>query len=453
MTPEVKCAERVNYSLWLSRLQAVVSQVDGVPKGAKVELYVRGYSDPWSCLGTGESLAGWPLPLWAQAFERLDGPRKAQLEMRVNDEPQKASTLTILPMWTWNHREENALATATFVLENAPLVVDLVQPKGDDTERCDGVPPGDLPEFLYRRIQRRYQVGYVPGAPAYQYYEQAVRFPHHMQYRRAGSNDNFVGNCADFAFFFGACLLRAGRLPVICVLGQPKKPEHVLVAIWQTGTPPQRIAVLNGPELQERRDRGLLEIVDPMCLARGDSFRTAVRTAEGYFSGSAENGTAGVLWGVDVKAARDYYFVPALNPTGRALPEFPEDDRRTDVLPPGADGPATSVGLVLERYRVKVVACKRDNHRGLSWDLAGPRAAMGSGPGCHVRVDEPFVSRMHAVIMVGPEGVWLQDMNSSNGTWLRGTRLAPGERARLNAGDEFCLGPGDTMRMQFVLKN
>src|SRR5215831_10158465 len=60
---------------------------------------------------------------------------------------------------------------------------------------------------------------------------------------------------------------------------------------------------------------------------------------------------------------------------------------------------------------------------------------VGRGPDADVRIDTPAASRRHARIAVGPPIV-LEDLNSHNGTEVRGVRLAPGGRVILSPGDD-----------------
>jgi hypothetical protein len=50
------------------------------------------------------------------------------------------------------------------------------------------------------------------------------------------------------------------------------------------------------------------------------------------------------------------------------------------------------------------------------------------------------VSRKHAEIIIKDGRCFIEDLNSSNGTWLNEARLAPGQRYALNNGDQVRLG-------------
>ncbi len=54
--------------------------------------------------------------------------------------------------------------------------------------------------------------------------------------------------------------------------------------------------------------------------------------------------------------------------------------------------------------------------------------------------DEGGVSRNHCTITVAGNQFFVQDNNSSNGTWVDSTRLAPGQRYSLNNGQQLRLG-------------
>ena len=68
---------------------------------------------------------------------------------------------------------------------------------------------------------------------------------------------------------------------------------------------------------------------------------------------------------------------------------------------------------------------------------------IGRNPGCDLLLDDPSVSRLHAVAQVTPEGyLAIRDRDSSNGTWLhrngrwvRARRIVLGTRDRVRFGD------------------
>lgn len=82
-------------------------------------------------------------------------------------------------------------------------------------------------------------------------------------------------------------------------------------------------------------------------------------------------------------------------------------------------------------------------------EIDGPRAGryhplpygvhvVGRGGRASVRLDHGDVSREHAHLDVGPEGVTIRDADSKNGVWVEGQRL--GEPRLLGHDERFSLG-------------
>lgn len=60
-----------------------------------------------------------------------------------------------------------------------------------------------------------------------------------------------------------------------------------------------------------------------------------------------------------------------------------------------------------------------------------------------------IVSRVHANIRVEADAYYIEDVGSSNGTYVNNLVLAPGNRHRLRAGDRIALGKGDLVSFLF----
>ncbi len=60
-----------------------------------------------------------------------------------------------------------------------------------------------------------------------------------------------------------------------------------------------------------------------------------------------------------------------------------------------------------------------------------------------------IVSRIHADIRVEGEAFYIEDVGSSNGTYINNLPLLPGNRHRLRAGDRISLGKGDMVTFLF----
>jgi len=61
------------------------------------------------------------------------------------------------------------------------------------------------------------------------------------------------------------------------------------------------------------------------------------------------------------------------------------------------------------------------------------------------------VSRIHADIRVEGDSHYIEDVGSSNGTYINNSPLLPGNRHRLRAGDRISLGKGDLVTFLFQL--
>ncbi len=62
-----------------------------------------------------------------------------------------------------------------------------------------------------------------------------------------------------------------------------------------------------------------------------------------------------------------------------------------------------------------------------------------------------IVSRIHADIRVEGDAYYLEDVGSSNGTYVNNMPLPPGNRHRLRAGDRITLGKGDLVALLFQI--
>lgn len=82
-------------------------------------------------------------------------------------------------------------------------------------------------------------------------------------------------------------------------------------------------------------------------------------------------------------------------------------------------------------------------------------AVMGRQPDCEIPVPSEEVSRHHARLRVTPDGLYVEDMGSANGTYLNGKRvqsghLKPGEELRLDTVRFLLVAPGMDARQQSV---
>ncbi len=64
------------------------------------------------------------------------------------------------------------------------------------------------------------------------------------------------------------------------------------------------------------------------------------------------------------------------------------------------------------------------------------RLVIGRGSDCDLALEEPGLSRRHAIVETLPEGLFLRDLGSANGSFLNGTRVRD---AALKHGDQIVL--------------
>ena len=65
------------------------------------------------------------------------------------------------------------------------------------------------------------------------------------------------------------------------------------------------------------------------------------------------------------------------------------------------------------------------------------RTRIGRAPGCELHIDSSSVSRHHALVLVGPREVVIEDLNSTNGVLVNGRKVS---RQLLNDGDLVTIG-------------
>ena len=80
--------------------------------------------------------------------------------------------------------------------------------------------------------------------------------------------------------------------------------------------------------------------------------------------------------------------------------------------------------------RLEVVAAM-GHEPGASWDVR-EGATMGRSDSADIRVDDPFASSAHARIFSRGDFMWIEDMGSTNGTYLNGRTLKTPERLKMS---------------------
>ena len=70
--------------------------------------------------------------------------------------------------------------------------------------------------------------------------------------------------------------------------------------------------------------------------------------------------------------------------------------------------------------------------------LTAERVIVGRAPTCDVIISDPLVSREHALIRIGPNDVFIEDLGSSNGVYVNNVRIT--EPHQLCDGDRILVG-------------
>ncbi len=85
-----------------------------------------------------------------------------------------------------------------------------------------------------------------------------------------------------------------------------------------------------------------------------------------------------------------------------------------------------------------ILKIEQGPNTGQSWTVAKPGITIGRDPACDVPLQDERVSHRHARLWQEGEVWWVQDLNSTNGTWINGKRLTG--PYRLQPGDQLRLG-------------
>ena len=73
-------------------------------------------------------------------------------------------------------------------------------------------------------------------------------------------------------------------------------------------------------------------------------------------------------------------------------------------------------------------------------DLSVSEIVLGRSRQATVRLDDDLVSKQHARVTVKPDGVWLEDLGATNGTFVDGRALDPHEIVKIQPGQTVQLG-------------
>ncbi len=125
------------------------------------------------------------------------------------------------------------------------------------------------------------------------------------------------------------------------------------------------------------------------------------------------------------------------NPQTVGLRRSKPEKKSAAILVPKDAGPATKT-LVLPRNKVIRIFVVSGSSQGMEFDLSKPLTTIGRlHAGADIQIDDPEVSRIHCALAVRREVILLQDLGSTNGTYVNGSRVLAIQLEPLSA---FCIG-------------
>jgi pSer/pThr/pTyr-binding forkhead associated (FHA) protein len=76
-----------------------------------------------------------------------------------------------------------------------------------------------------------------------------------------------------------------------------------------------------------------------------------------------------------------------------------------------------------QRGAPRVFLITQGNQAGLSADIAGGVIMIGRGADCQLILHDDYVSTRHARVVSTPSGIYVEDLGSTNGTYVNGQRI------------------------------
>jgi pSer/pThr/pTyr-binding forkhead associated (FHA) protein len=76
-----------------------------------------------------------------------------------------------------------------------------------------------------------------------------------------------------------------------------------------------------------------------------------------------------------------------------------------------------------QRGEPRVFTISQGNQAGLSADLAGGVIMIGRSADCQLILEDDYVSTRHARVVGAPTGIYIEDLGSTNGTYVNGQRI------------------------------
>ena len=97
--------------------------------------------------------------------------------------------------------------------------------------------------------------------------------------------------------------------------------------------------------------------------------------------------------------------------------------------------------LIPQRRQMKVVLELQGQPSNIKKVTVRHDIVVGRGSECNLRLSAPQISRRHCFLRINADSATITDLESSNGTYLNGTRLSAGKRYKLKDGAALSVGP------------
>jgi hypothetical protein len=97
--------------------------------------------------------------------------------------------------------------------------------------------------------------------------------------------------------------------------------------------------------------------------------------------------------------------------------------RRRGAVPAAAPAPAAPRGRKLRGSPTELVAVEPADQVGRRYPL-GDEITVGRAAGCQVTVDDTYVSQLHARVFTREGQLFVEDLGSTNGTYLNRVKVA-----------------------------
>ncbi len=98
---------------------------------------------------------------------------------------------------------------------------------------------------------------------------------------------------------------------------------------------------------------------------------------------------------------------------------------------------AIDIDAAVEEAGAALVIRSGGGRAGEAFPMSEDRMAIGRSPEAAVFLDDVTVSRNHALLVTRPDGVYVDDLGSLNGTYVNRSRI---ESQKLEDGDEIQVG-------------